>query len=1228
MRNIQATMGKWYGLAVLVAACSLLLLPGCRNLFEPQGGTGTLSLTIDRQGVERTIRPDISLNNFDEFELRLVHQNTGQEITYRWTGDSVTLQLALGIWDLHVTAFMNGGAAAVGYLMGIVVPSGGTVSGNVMLAPIADGRGTFSWEVSFDGDIRTASMEIYGVDGWDYWGTFYLIDNWSGNVITNPGSIDLDAGQYRIFFTLWNNHGESVTVRETLHIYQNMESRFQYTFEAHTTLLRFILDAWDGSSWNFAEREIAAGHFSIVGVNGINDGNFNAIVRWFNYLQYAVGGHPSCCCDLGRLTDAALIGIASEDASFLNANNYRHRGEAELAIIELVQNGNTPWFDWVDGRTLSVGIGSYTVQITFSADINLPPPPQAGDSLADWLAYLRFSAQSGETYNVVISGNENISPLQAALPTGRSDITINISGSMPSTVSLASSGSLFTIGSGITLVLGNNVILQGMSGNHSPLVQVNSGGNLIMNAGSGITGNASNNWNGGGVLLSGGTFTMNAGTISNNFAGEGGGVFVDSWGTFNMEGGIISGNTSLWGPGGGVRNWGTFNMRGGTISGNTVNCCCGGGGVFNQGTFQMSGGVIYGNDDAEGNTATQGNGAALSDCCCATAAQFGTFIGNTFTPSGWLSTTDYTIEVVNGVLLRPGSYTITFLAGGAVGTPPATISGFSGSVITIPGQAWLNMPGHAFAGWFDGVTTHTAGNAFTITADVTMTAQWEYVGVGPTRERSILVRTNDFWVGLDINSGGLQVGDTITVSGVSAGANQMLLNMYHPNWRPLGNDVQTIGAGDTFHFSHTLTTADMAYILAPTNLPPSIRIRGNQPGAVFVLNEITVSRGGAHLFDLATDPHIQTLPLGVTDRYWILESPWLTAAGGHWAVEFEIVPHGHIPSLPITITVTGIPSRYWWNCADIYLRDPWTNHYVVSGHVCDISSTVIFTWTHLGPGTYNIVLRLFDNEMGLYVQYRMFSEYITAGSNTLHLDAFDPPPPPRTITVTGIPSQYIGGHGEMILNIPGVWDLLDWSWTWISGSSATFSFVVDPGTYDIFLLFEFQVDGIGDLSIHYIPSRNITAMSYTIPFTNFTRPQQTTITLTGVPDLYSSYMEIGLRHPATGSQVAWGWGGVIGPSATIILWDENTGGLFNTSGIFDASLWVHDGHNWHWVEYQASSVSITAGVDNAIPFTSFAPPEPPPPPPPGDDARSFRGGSERPERTQFGRPGTGLLRAR
>jgi len=204
MRNIQATKGKCYGLAVLVAACSLLLLPGCRNLLEPQGRTGTLSLTINSQSVERTIRPDITLNDFYRFELELFHHNTGNRIDKNWTDRFAdTIELAAGTWELHVAAFMPSGLAAEGSLYGIVVPSGGTVSGNVKLAPIAwDGTGTFSWDVSFAEDIRVARMEIHGIERYNEWrwGSLYLIDYWWGNaIIDNPGSLDLDAGQYQQF---------------------------------------------------------------------------------------------------------------------------------------------------------------------------------------------------------------------------------------------------------------------------------------------------------------------------------------------------------------------------------------------------------------------------------------------------------------------------------------------------------------------------------------------------------------------------------------------------------------------------------------------------------------------------------------------------------------------------------------------------------------------------------------------------------------------------------------------------------------------------------------------------------------------------------------------------------------------------------------------------------------------------------------------------------------------
>jgi len=533
-----------------------------------------------------------------------------------------------------------------------------------------------------------------------------------------------------VFFTLWNNHGESVTVQEILHIYQNMESHFQYTFDAHTTLLRFILDAWDGSSWNFADRGIVAGHFSIAGINGVNDGNFSDIVRWFTSLSSEFSA-PTYSGELRRLTDAALISIASEDANFRYAGNYRHRGEVEVAIAELVQNASSITFYWTDNRTVTVSVGhSYAVQITFSADIGLPPTPQAGDRLVDWLAYLRMFAQSGGTYNIVIGGNEDISPLQAALPNVW-DLTINLSGNMPSTISLASNGSLFRVGSGVTLVLGNNIILQGKDGNDNPLVRVYYDGTLIMNAGARITGNVNTNAScccrasGGVHVNSGGTFTMYGGEISGNISNSdtwvgSGGVLND--GTFNMRGGVISGNTAPQ-YGGAVYNTGAFNMESGIIFGNT------GTGVRNRSTFRISNGVIYGNDAAAGLGNTTG---ALSDCCCGTT-QLGTFSGDNFIPSDWrLITIDPTIEVVNGTLVRPVGIpvnTISFNTNNASGLPPGpwTVAGHSGW-IRLPGSGDLQKSGYIFYAWNtmpDGTGNHYwSGGALYVSGNITVYAMW------------------------------------------------------------------------------------------------------------------------------------------------------------------------------------------------------------------------------------------------------------------------------------------------------------------------------------------------------------------------------------------------------------------------------------------------------------------------------------------------------------------------
>jgi hypothetical protein len=108
----------------------------------------------------------------------------------------------------------------------------------------------------------------------------------------------------------------------------------------------------------------------------------------------------------------------------------------------------------------------------------------------------------------------------------------------------------------------------------------------------------------GGVLVSGGTFTMSGGAISGNTAAAGGGVYIAGGGGFEMSGGKISGNTATAGGGVYIAGGGGFEMSDGAISGNTAEH---GGGVYvvNGDGFEMSGGEI------NGNTATTGGGVVV-----------------------------------------------------------------------------------------------------------------------------------------------------------------------------------------------------------------------------------------------------------------------------------------------------------------------------------------------------------------------------------------------------------------------------------------------------------------------------------------------------------------------------------------------------------------------------------------------------------------------------------------
>jgi len=201
-----------------------------------------------------------------------------------------------------------------------------------------------------------------------------------------------------------------------------------------------------------------------------------------------------------------------------------------------------------------------------------------------------------------------------------STISGNIAGS--SDIMPCAGGGVYVDGGSLTMNNGSTISGNiGNIGNHNGAgggVYVH-GGTLTMNTGSVISGNyassgttASGNFaTGGGVYVTvgnkAGTFAMNGGTVSNNYAGynsfgTGGGVYVvgnsNYKATFNMIDGTISDNIASrtsFGPAGGVNvtNYGIFNMSGGKITRNTVanNSTGQGGGVNISGTgaFNMSG---------------------------------------------------------------------------------------------------------------------------------------------------------------------------------------------------------------------------------------------------------------------------------------------------------------------------------------------------------------------------------------------------------------------------------------------------------------------------------------------------------------------------------------------------------------------------------------------------------------------------------------------------------------
>jgi len=310
------------------------------------------------------------------------------------------------------------------------------------------------------------------------------------------------------------------------------------------------------------------------------------------------------------------------------------------------------------------------------------------------LLWLNTNAISELSYTLEVT-NETIAN-QVLNYSGRNNITIILRGTeSEQIISIFDNGSIFTIESGVTLILEKNITLEGHNSNNASLVRVNSGGTLIMNNGSKISSNAfrssvSSSY-GGGVYVNNGNFTMNGGEITDNIVsssvsfGNGGGVYVNN-GVFVINGGEIYGNiASHHGGGVYINNSSTFTLSGGKIIANTTSGD-GGGLYISNGIFSMNSGEISRNT-------TYGNGGGVY------------FAGNTFNMTGGKINGNIAIGSGGGVRV----YGVFNMINGEISNNTASVFGGGVHISTTLGS--IIKTGGIIYGSNGGIFANTARNS-------------------------------------------------------------------------------------------------------------------------------------------------------------------------------------------------------------------------------------------------------------------------------------------------------------------------------------------------------------------------------------------------------------------------------------------------------------------------------------------------------------------------------------
>jgi len=217
---------------LIITVCCAFFLTTCdffnlKDLNKPEDGKGTIRLVIGNEDTSRTILPKKSEINFNSYKVVFTSTDGGADYEETITSASTTVTLAVGEYDLTVTAYNDSDDPLAEVTVdGIDIAAGTNSPISLTLEPIvaAGKSGTFSWNITLETGI-SGSMKITPLNGGTAENTTTLTTG--GN---SASSKSLISGNYKVVFNL-TNPSKSIEWTEYLHIYHNLTSTYTQTFK-------------------------------------------------------------------------------------------------------------------------------------------------------------------------------------------------------------------------------------------------------------------------------------------------------------------------------------------------------------------------------------------------------------------------------------------------------------------------------------------------------------------------------------------------------------------------------------------------------------------------------------------------------------------------------------------------------------------------------------------------------------------------------------------------------------------------------------------------------------------------------------------------------------------------------------------------------------------------------------------------------------------------------------